>query len=150
MEHDYWNEIRHLESAYNLCRKAIMSRYQLSAIEVDVLLFLANNPQYDTASDISAIRRIPKSHVSLAVSLLHRKNYLHKSADKTNRKRIHLVLTEQAAEVTAFGIGRQEAYTAALTEGFSPAETEQLKEFLKRIADNLYRYEELELQKEEG
>ncbi len=150
MNQDYWNKIKQLERAYDICRKTIMNRHQLSAIEVDVLLFLANNPQYDTASDISTIRKIPKSHVSLAVSLLYKKNYLQKAADTSNRKRVHLVTTKHAAEIIQFGIKQQETFTKALMEGFSMSEIKQLNDYIKRMSDNLCRYEKLALQDEEG
>lgn len=141
MKHDYWDEIKQMENAYDICRKRVMNRYQLSAIEVDVLLFLANNPRFDTASDISAIRRIPKSHVSLAVKLLHEKGYLLKAPNKSNKKRMHLVITETASEIVRFGINQQTAFMDALMEGFSAEELELLNDFSKRISDNLCNYE---------
>ena len=55
---------------YEPFRRRIMERFSLSAAEVDVLMFLANNPEYSTAAQVSKIRMIPKSHVSLAVNSL--------------------------------------------------------------------------------
>lgn len=138
---DFWSNIKHLESAYDICRKAIMNRYDLSAIEVDVLLFLANNAQFDTASDISSIRRIPKSHVSLAVNLLFQKDFLCKTADHSNKKRIHLTLTEKTSEIIRFGKEQQEKFTNSLFEGFSIEELDQLHDYFKRMTNNLIRYE---------
>lgn len=146
---DFWSDIKHLESSYDICRKTIMNRYDLSAIEVDVLLFLANNTQYDTASDISSIRRIPKSHVSLAVNLLFKKNYLHKAPDDSNKKRVHLVITEQASEIIRFGKKQQEIFTNALIAGFSSNELKQLKDYFKRMTNNLCSYEKNALCDEE-
>ena len=48
----------------------LSQRYHLSMREIDVLLFLANNPCYDTARDITEYRGISKSQVSQAVDLL--------------------------------------------------------------------------------
>lgn len=58
--------------------KKVMVRYDLSAAEVDVLLFLANNSQFDLAVDIVRVRKMQKSHVSLAVNKLCEKGYIQK------------------------------------------------------------------------
>ena len=34
----------------------VLRRYQLTQMEMDILLFLANNPEYDTASEIVRVR----------------------------------------------------------------------------------------------
>lgn len=47
-----------------------LARTGLSMREVHVLLFLANNPSYDTARDVTEFRGLSKSQVSQAVELL--------------------------------------------------------------------------------
>ena len=46
----FWNFITEFDKSYHIHKKRIMQRYDLSAIEVDVLLFIANNPTLNTAS----------------------------------------------------------------------------------------------------
>lgn len=48
----------------------LLERTGLSMREMNVLLFLANNPQYDTARDVTEFRGLSKSQVSQAVELL--------------------------------------------------------------------------------
>ena len=48
----------------------LIQKSRLSMRELDVLLFLANNPDYDTARDIAEFRSLAKSQVSQAVELL--------------------------------------------------------------------------------
>ena len=67
--------------------KKVMVRYDLSAAEVDVLLFLANNSQFDLAVDIVRVRKMQKSHVSLAVNKLCEKGYIQKETDAADRKK---------------------------------------------------------------
>ena len=66
---EQWQFAVEVERKYNQYRKKVMVRYDLSAAEVDVLLFLANNSQFDLAVDIVRVRKMQKSHVSLAVNL---------------------------------------------------------------------------------
>ena len=46
---EQWQFAVEVERKYNQYRKKVMVRYDLSAAEVDVLLFLANNSQFDLA-----------------------------------------------------------------------------------------------------
>ena len=39
-ENNFWNMLKEVESAYNFHRRKVMNKYSLSAIEVDVMLFL--------------------------------------------------------------------------------------------------------------
>ena len=48
----FWNFISAAEDEYSVYRKHIMAKFSLSAAETDIIMFLANNPDYDTAADI--------------------------------------------------------------------------------------------------
>ena len=52
---EQWQFAVEVERKYNQYRKKVMVRYDLSAAEVDVLLFLANNSQFDLAVDNAEI-----------------------------------------------------------------------------------------------
>lgn len=87
---EQWQFAVEVERKYNQYRKKVMVRYDLSAAEVDVLLFLANNSQFDLAVDIVRVRKMQKSHVSLAVNKLCEKGYIQKETDAADRKKVHL------------------------------------------------------------
>ena len=40
-----------IANSYAMEKKTVMEKYSMTSIEVDVMLFLANNPQFDTAAD---------------------------------------------------------------------------------------------------
>ena len=63
-----------LKKAYGKYMEGIGEQYGLSRMEIDVLLFLYNNPGHDTASDLVELRSIAKSYVSMAVESLTRKH----------------------------------------------------------------------------
>ena len=100
---EQWQFAVEVERKYNQYRKKVMVRYDLSAAEVDVLLFLANNSQFDLAVDIVRVRKMQKSHVSLAVNKLCEKGYIQKETDAADRKKVHLKLEESASEIIRFG-----------------------------------------------
>lgn len=133
----FWGFILSLESEYGSYRKKIMSRFSLSAAETDILMFLSNNPQYDTAADISRIRRIPKSQVSTSVKSLCEKGYLCTDYKDNNRKSIHLSLSQSALPVTDYGKTVQTEFEAMLFSGFSEEEKTEFEKLHIKIADNI-------------
>ena len=81
---------RKLNKTYNRYLGEVSEIYGLNRMEINVLLFLYNNPGYDTASDIVELRSFPKSNVSKAVDVLTGRNYLEGITDKEDRRIIHL------------------------------------------------------------
>lgn len=131
---------------YEPFRRRIMERFSLSAAEVDVLMFLANNPEYSTAAQVSKIRMIPKSHVSLAVNSLSEKGLLIRKSGE-NRKSVCLVPSESAAPVIAFGREMQDAFQETLFFGFSAEEKATFDALHEKIRANL---ENMKKSKEKG
>ena len=72
----------------------LMARFTLTRMELDVLLFLSNNPGLDTAAEIVQLRMLTKSHVSKAVDHLTERGLIQQARDEKNRRRVHLTLTD--------------------------------------------------------
>ena len=68
--------ISHFKRFYSQTFQPLTEKFQLSQLETDVLLFLRNNPEYNTARDIVSMRGFAKSNVSMAVDSLRRKGFL--------------------------------------------------------------------------
>ena len=124
-------------NSYAMEKKTVMEKYGMTSIEVDVMLFLANNPQFDTAAEIVSIRKIAKSHVSLAVSGLTERGYLEKSRDCRDRKKSHLIITEKASSMVKDAQKFQSEFREQMLAGFSKEERTLLQDFTRRISRNL-------------
>ena len=81
--------------------------------EVQVLLFLANHPGNDTARDVVELRGLPKSQVSRAVDLLVSRGFLQRRPDETDRRVIHLAITEAGKPLARGGPGDSGGLLAA-------------------------------------
>lgn len=134
---DFWEFILAVEDAYAVRRKTIMQQFSLTAAEVDILLFLANNPEFDTAAQIAKLRRIPKSQISLSVASLCRAGLLTGRHAPNDRKSVHLLPTDAAAPVIEAGRGVQEEFAETLFSGFSDAEKAEFSRLHAKIADNI-------------
>ena len=133
---EQWQFAVEVERKYNQYRKKVMVRYDLSAAEGDVLLFLANNSQFDLAVDIVRVRKMQKSHVSLAVNKLCEKGYIQKETD-ADRKKVHLKLEESASEIIRFGQDCQRAFGESLFSGISREDREEFLRLCELIRRNV-------------
>ena len=60
----------------------LLARSGLTMREMDVILFLTNNPGHDTARDVTELRGLSKSQVSAAVDLLAERGLLDRLPDR--------------------------------------------------------------------
>lgn len=126
-----------MKSLYTQYMEPVCSRHGLTRTELDILLFLANNPKFDTASDIVEMRHLAKSHVSTSVKALEKRNFLRKIYAPANRKTAHLSLCDSALPAVRDGQTAQQDFFAAIFDGFSSEDHELLSKLLKRISQNV-------------
>lgn len=134
---EIWDLILSLEREYFKYKKNIMNKFSISAAETDILMFLANNPEFDTAAHISKIRKIPKSQVSLSVTSLYEKSLLKGIYKNNNKKSVHLTPTEKAMPIIAYGHKMQENFLQSLFWGFTDKEKAEFSRLHLKIAENI-------------
>ena len=122
--------ISHFKKFYTQVFSAYADKYGLSQLEIDVLLFLYNNPELNTVRDISEMRGLAKSNVSNAVEILRGRGYLNSEPDPESRKIKRLSISDKM-------LGRAEELAACQTAGFARALrgfTEEERELWNRFA----------------
>ncbi len=112
------------------------ARTGLSMREIHVLLFLYNNPGWDTARDVAELRGLAKSQVSQAVDLLAAEGILCREPDETDRRLIHLRLTPTGSTLAQECREIQTACGKRLLQGLSPQQTAQLEALLDTVLEN--------------
>lgn len=127
---------QHFGKFYTRRFSALSEESGLSARELQVLLFLANNPGYDTARDITVLRGISKSQVSQAVDLLCAEGLVERTPDTADRRMVHLSITEEGLPVTRQAQAIQDSCTARLLSGFTAEESLQLMSLVERVIEN--------------
>jgi len=125
------------ESLYTATVSPVCEKYGLTYMEFTVLMFLANNPQFDTASDIVRYRHLTKSHVSISIRSLQEKGLLKGEYHKPNRRTIHLTVLESAEPIVNDGRSAQKNYGNILFAGFAESEYELFVAYMKRIDNNI-------------
>ena len=135
----------HFYAGKNLYEQMVMpvcKAHGLTYMEFTVLMFLINNPQYDTAAQISRIRQLSKSHISISLKGLQAKGMVTGHYFPGNQKTLHLRLTEAAEPVVTQGREAQKKFGDRLIRGFSPEEVRQLQSLIDRIHENMKQEEE--------
>lgn len=114
----------------------LLERTGLTMGEVNVLLFLANNPGYDTARDVAEYRGLVKSQVSQAVDLLAARGLLRRVPDTADRRVVHLAVTEAGTSLAREAQAVQSSCGRRLLARLSPEEEAQFRHLLDTVLEN--------------
>lgn len=129
--------MKEAKTLYEKQFEPLLQLCSLSQLQVDVLLFLANNPEYDTAQSVCTLRGLAKSNVSKGVDGLVRQGLLERQTDPENRRMVHLKLTGKAMPIVREGIACQEKFSKILLQGISQPELEKAQELFSKIHNNI-------------
>ena len=122
---------RKLALAYTAVCKPLCQTLKLPQTAFDILLFLANNPAYQTAADIVEVRKIKANLVSVNVDKLVRDGYLTREPMPGDRRKTRLLCTEKAQPIILQGRQLQSAFLQRL---FAHTDQQMQDAFLKTIS----------------
>lgn len=128
------------ESCAPVCRK-----YRINQTNLDILLFLGQHPDYNTARDICEIRGAKTGIVSVAVEQLIQKGFLERRADEKDHRIQRLFLTPEAGEVVAEGKSVCAGVRDRVCAGITAEEMAVLDGIIKKLAQNLEKGDQEEL-----
>ena len=97
--------------AYAAACKPLCRELKLPQTAFDILMFLGNNPNYNTAGEIVEIRRIKANLVSVNVERLVREGYLLRKQVEGDRRKTDLICTDKAKPIIERGRKLQKAFT---------------------------------------
>lgn len=140
---NYFDTMARAQKGYARLLEPICKKWDLTRNELDVMLFLENNPDYDRAVDIVNHRGLAKSHVSLSVTNLERRGLLLRVADPEDRRTVHLKLTQQAKEITGLGCRVQKQFLDYLHQGVTEEQLAMMQLFAERVYENIRNIEDV-------
>lgn len=126
-----------LKRLYDGVMRATPGAESLTRNELDVLLFLANNPGYDTARDITELRGLTKSHVCQSVESLTARGYLSGAQDRRDRRLVHLHVLPPALPVIEAARASQARFMEVLYRGVTEEERAAAEQFFAKIENNV-------------
>ena len=129
-----------ITSYYELLSSRICDQYGLTQMEYDILMFLHNNPQHNTAAEIVKIRKSTKSHVSTSLKKLENKGFIERIQSEDNKKHIEIVLLDKAELIVEAGINVQKQFAQNVLSGLTEEETHMCIKVFNKICNNAEEY----------
>ena len=129
--------VRKFNQAYSAVCKPLCQELKLPQTAFDILMFLANNPDCKTASDIVEVRRIKANLVSVNVDRLVQEGYLERQAMEGDRRKTQLLCTPKAQPVIQRGRAVQNAFFARLLTNTDEPTREAFFRTMEIIGKNL-------------
>lgn len=136
----FWDQHKTITSCYEMLTRKVCEKYQLTQMEYDILIFLHNNPQHNTAAEIVKIRKSTKSHVSSSLKNLENRGLVERIQSVDNKKHIEIVLLEKAVPIIEDGIKVQKEFAKTLLQGLSKEEKRICVEVFNKICKNADEY----------
>lgn len=139
----FFDILQKARKGYARMLEPICKQWALTRNELDILLFLYNNPGLNRAADIVSRRGIAKSHVSLSVTDLESRGLLARQLDPQDRRTVRLLLTDAAIPAAEQGRAAQQAFFERLFRGLTREEMELWQQLAQKVCENINHLEEL-------
>ena len=123
--------------AYSAAMQPLSREFAIPQTAAEILLFLANNPDYSTAGDIVNVRKIKANLVSVNVEKLAKDGYIERTNIEGDRRKIRLSLTEKAQPIVGRGKQLQQSFFDMLFENTTDEMKKNFTETVGIIDRNL-------------
>lgn len=138
----YFDILPRAQKGYARLLEPVCRKWDLTRNELDILLFLLNNPGLDRAADIVSRRGIAKSHVSQSVGSLEEKGMLRCCMDTADRRTVRLKLTELSLPIAREGQAAQKRFFDRIHQGLTGEELSLMRKLMQKVCDNIANLEE--------
>ena len=112
-------------------------KYKLTQNEVEVLIFLYNNPELNTSKDIVIYRWTSKSLVCKSVRSLLDNEYLDPAADYDDGRVMRLIMPEKTREIAKDLAEKEKEFYDLVFAGITDKEMAAIRGFAERLDVNL-------------
>ena len=131
------NNLKLLSKASDKLIYKIAQKYEMSVIELNILLFFKFNMENNLAKDIVDYLGTTKSHVSKAINNLIDKKMIIRVPDDSDNKKLHLILTDKTKEVIDTAIEERKKIKNILLDGISDQDVITLKRIINKMYENI-------------
>ena len=128
---------RKIGLAYEKALLPLAKETDMPHTAVSILLFIANNPEFATASYICDMRGLKRPVVSAHVESLVQGGYIERRAVPGDRRKDALVCTEKALKIVEAGRERQIQFASAVLEGISEEDRAVMERCFKLMDANI-------------
>ena len=128
---------RKLSLAYESMCKPLCHELKLPQTAFDILMFLANNPEFKTARDIVEVRKLKANLVSVNIDKLVNEGYLIRKNVEGDRRKVQLLCTDKAQPIISRGKQLQEHFVEQLFADIDDATRQTIFQGMQQMELNL-------------
>lgn len=128
--------VHKLSLAYHTECKPLCRELNFTQTAFDILMFLANNPEYKSASDIVNVRKIKANLVSVNVNRLVDMGCIERETVAGDRRKTYLICTDKAKPIIEKGKKLQASFFEKLFEHTTQQEKELFFSMIEIISKN--------------
>lgn len=121
---------------HNFLEKRI-KEYNLTSNQIDVLIFIKRNKEYNTAKDIVEYIGVSKGLVSRSIDDLLKRGYITACEDKNDKRKLRLFLTDEGEKIVNIIEGYDREFFEMLTSNITKEEMEVHSSIINKIVTNL-------------
>lgn len=114
--------MRKTNTVYEKYFETMVRKNGMNSTSFQVLMFFADNPEYNTARDLCRMRSMKTGIVSVAIEQLTVAGLLERKNDPSDRRIQRLYLTEQALPVVEEGRALRQRFFQRLQQGMTEEE----------------------------
>ena len=131
----------------NLYRMEKLETLELSSYQDSYLVHVCDRPGI-TQEQLSKLIYVHKSNVARQLSSLEEKGYVERRPDPCDKRNILVFPTEKARRALPFIRETRAEWNALILDGLSQTEQDQVREYLRILADNAKRILEKDRERE--
>ncbi len=118
----FFSLMRKSNGVYEKYCQKVTRDWGLNATSFQVIMFFANNPEYNTARDLCQLRGMKTGIASVAIEQLTQAGLLERKTDPKDRRIQRLYLTEKAEPLVEQGRAIQERFFNQIKGGLTEEE----------------------------
>lgn len=130
-------ELAHFRKAYAKLCYPHLTKYELSPCEIDILIFLSNNPNSNTAKELVVYLGVAKSLIARSIESLVKRSLLSIQLDENDHRVQRLTLTSSSDEIINLFKMKQEEFSKQVTKNISYEDLQKVKDVLAQINLNI-------------
>ena len=132
-----FNTLKKLFSSYEAFCSPLCKDMNVNQTAFDIIMFLANNPEYNTAKDITNKRGIKPNLVSFTVEKLVKDGFITRKEVPGDRRKIGLICTDKAQDIIAQGHDIQSRFISSLLKDIDKEDLDVLEHGISKIKNNM-------------
>lgn len=114
-----------------------LAQYALSPCEIDILIFLSNNPDINIAKELTVYLGVAKSLIARSVDNLVKRELLTICIDEKDRRVQHLLLASDSNEIISLIKTKQDDFSKQAVQGIAYEDMLNLQNVLGKINKNI-------------